>query len=138
MTNPPEWLHQFTDEVAKAISAVDVLAPLGCHVYRAQEHWEVTLFVSATEIMGGSLDGKHRPSRFFLDIQQVMQVFDRLRSVVWQAQGLGQGDDVGPHQSFEGDYCGHPVWLRIPSLAPRQFPAGRVAHVNQQTWEEVW
>jgi hypothetical protein len=138
MANPPEWLHQLADEVSASVCAVDVMSPLGCHIHRAQEHWEVTLFASATEVMGGPLDGKRRPSRFFLDIQGVTQVFDRIRSVVWQAHGLGASDDVGPHLSVEGDYRGHPVWLRIPALAPRQFPVGRIAHVHEATWEEVW
>ncbi len=138
MPNPPEWLHQFADAVAAQLCGVDVLAPIGCHVFRAPEHWEVTLFVSATEVVGGRQDGRQRTSRFFLDVQALSQIFDVVRSVVWQAQGLGAGDDVGPHLAVEGDYCGHPVWLRVPATAPHVFPAGRQAHVHHQTWEEVW
>lgn len=138
MANPPEWLQDLTDRVAEAIEAVDVLAPLGCHYAETSEGWEITLFAASTEIIGGDQDGRRRPSRFFLDLDRVKSVFESVESYMWQAQGLGAMDDVGPHIAILGRYAGHPVWLRIPSVAPRQFPPGRRANVHQQNWEEVW
>lgn len=138
MANPPEWLHQFADEVAAQLRAVDVLAPLGCHIYQGSGASEVTLFVSTTEIVGGPQDGRHKVSRFFVDLLALTQVFDAIRSFAWQAQGLGAQDDIGPHVAIEGDYRGHAVWLRIPAMAPKQFPAGRRAHAHLAQWEEVW
>lgn len=138
MTTPPPWLQSLADQVTLQMKAVEHLAPLGCHVFRSPEQWEVTIFASATEIIGGPKDGRHKPSRFFLDVQGLIALFDRVDCVAWQAQGLGPDDDVGPHLSLEGIYQGEPVWLRIPSLAPRGFPTGRQAYVHQQTWEESW
>jgi len=138
MANPPEWLHQFADEVSAQLIGVEQLAPIGCHIYQGAGPSEVTLFVSSTEVIGGVHDGRLRVSRFFVDLQALTQVFDSIRSFAWQAQGLGSQDDIGPHVAIEGDYRGHPVWLRIPAIAPKPFPAGRHAHAHLAQWEEVW
>lgn len=117
---------------------MEALAPIGCHVHRSPDSWEVTLFVAATEVVGGSRDGKTCPSRFFVDVLGISRLFEKLQSVSWQAQGLGAEDEVGPHVAFEGVVHNESLWLRIPALAPRQFPPGRRAHVHQQLWEEIW
>ncbi len=135
---PPAWLQQFADRVSEQIRAVDVLAPLGCHFFESPDQWEITLFVSATEILGGPQDGRRRVSRFFVDVQGVCNTFDHVESVTWQAQGLGAEDDLGPHLSVEGIFRGQAIWLRIPALTPRAFEPGRVADVHQRTWEEIW
>jgi hypothetical protein len=138
MSNPPAWLQEFADAVAAHLHAVDVLSPLGCHVHQSAELWEVTLFASSTEMIGGSRDGQGRVSRFHVDLLGLTHLFDRIDSYHWQAQGLGAQDEVGPHISIIGRCHGQQVWLRIPSIAPKAFPPGRLAHVHQQTWEEVW
>jgi len=126
------------DEAGAALIAVDVLAPLGCHFCEADGVWEITLFASHTEILGGPNDGGVRPSRFHVDFKALLVLFDEVESAYWQAQGLGADDEVGPHVGIDGIYQGHRVWLRIPSLAPRRFPAGRHALVQPETWEELW
>ena len=99
---------------------------------------QVTLFASATEIIGGPQDGRVRPSRFHLDVKSLFDLFDEIDSAYWQAQGLGGGDELGPHFGIEGRYQGHHVWLRLPALPPKQFPPGRQAQVHERTWEELW
>ncbi len=138
MNEPPDWLQSLADEVANLFHAVDILAPLGCHYCQIDGTWEITLFASRTEIVGGAADGRHRTSRFHMDLKSLMGLFDEVESAYWQAQGLGAEDDLGPHLGVEGMYAGRRVWLRIPSQAPRRFPAGRHAFVHQESWEELW
>ena len=138
MGQSPDWMDEFVNLIAKQIVPVDVMAPLGCHIARNDDCWEITLFASATEVVGGPQDGGPRPSHFFVDLQGFSSIFHSIDSLAWQAQGLGRDDEIGPHVSVEGDFRGHRVWLRIPAYAPRRFPPGRRADVNRQLWEEVW
>jgi hypothetical protein len=138
MTNPPEWLAEFTDRVTALIMAVDVLAPIGCHFCCEAGVWEVTLFAARTEVLGGPRDGQQRSSRFFLDLAGLTRLFDSVTAFHWQAHSLGKSDDLGAHVAIEGDVDGKPVWLRIPSHAPAMFDPGRVALMHDRRWEEAW
>ncbi|HUQ68862.1 MAG TPA: hypothetical protein VM165_05025 [Planctomycetaceae bacterium] len=138
MSNTPDWMRDFADAVASHLQPVDVMSPLGCHLHRSVEAWEVTVFASSTEVVGGSRDGESRASRFHVDVLGVCQLFDELDGLSWQTHRLGQGDDLGPHIAIEGRVQGEPVWLRIPATAPKPFSPGRLAHANTQQWEEVW
>uniref|UniRef100_A0A7C2P1P9 Uncharacterized protein n=1 Tax=Schlesneria paludicola TaxID=360056 RepID=A0A7C2P1P9_9PLAN len=138
MSVPPAWLQDFADAVAGHLHAVDVLSPLGCHFHQSDDLWEITVFASSTELVGGSRDGQGRVSRFQVDLLGLSQLFDDIQDFHWQAQGLGPQDDLGPHVSIVGRCRGQSVWLRVPAMAPKAFPPGRLAHVHQQSWEEVW
>jgi hypothetical protein len=131
-------MRVFADAVAAQLQAVDVLPPLGCHVHRDAEAWELTVFASATEVIGGSRDGEFRMSRFHVDVLGICQLFDEIASITWQTHRLGQRDDLGAHLAIEGQVQGEPVWLRIPAVAPKAFAPGRLAHALTQQWEEVW
>jgi hypothetical protein len=138
MVQPPTWLRSLTDLAGASLQPVDVLAPLGCHYCEVDGVWEITLFASQTEILGGPDDGGLRASRFHVDLSALVALFDEVESAYWQAQGLGADDDLGPHVGVEGVYAGHRVWLRITAIAPRRFPPGRHACVHPESWEELW
>lgn len=138
MSQPPEWMQPLADYVAAQFMAADVLAPIGCHFCEADGLWEITLFSSQTEIVGGSQDGGIRPSRFHLDLKNLVDVFDSVDSMYWQAQGLGYEDQLGPHVGIEGMFEGRRVWLRVLAIPPRQFPPGRQAVVQDRSWRELW
>jgi len=138
MNQPPDWLASLADQVAGTFVAVDVLAPLACHVCQNEGVWELTLFASRTEIVGGAQDGGVRPSRFHINVKDLLALFDDVTSAYWQAQGLGSTDDLGPHFGVEGVYEGHHVWLRLPAIPPKRFPPGRQALIHEGTWDELW
>lgn len=138
MVSPPEWLSQFVDSVAANIHSHDVLSPLGCHFQQVKEIWEVTLFASKTEIVGGSQDGLMCSAGFNVDVSGLVRLFSDVEAVSWQSQSLGRGDDLGAHLSVEGWHEDRQLWLRITSVAPRRFGVGRRAIVNQQQIEELW
>lgn len=138
MSQPPEWIASLADQVSAQIIAVDFLSPVGCHFHQAEDAWEISLFASQTEILGGPQDGSRRPSRFHLDLKPLLEIFESVDAVYWQAHGLGRADELGPHVGVEGRYQGHQVWLRVLAHAPRQFPPGRRSLVHQGLWEELW
>jgi hypothetical protein len=124
--------------IAEILEPVDLLSPIGCHFHREDDIWEVTLFASHTEVVGGERDGARVRSRFCLNLLRVQEVFAQVQSLHWQAHGLGAQDDLGPHVSLEGIYAGQRVWLRILAQPPRSFPSGRRANVYDLAWEDVW
>ena len=138
MAAPPDWLSSFANAVAAHIHSHDVLSPLGCHFQNVDHVWEVTVFASHTEIVGGSQDGRVTQSCFNVDIKKILEQFAYVDVVAWQTQELGSHDELGPHVAVEGIVDDKQVWLRITASAPARFSAGRRALVNQQKLEELW
>jgi len=138
MPSPPEWLQEFCDAVALQMDPVDLLAPVGCHFCRVEGVWEIALFASSTQIVGGKKDGVLRHSPFNVDVRAVMELFSNVRSVCWQALPQASDDELGPHLSIEGSLADHQVSLRILARAPKRFDVGRRAVVYDAAWEETW
>ena len=137
---PPAWLRWLSNDAARGIIADEQHAPIGCHFYQNPENseWEVSVFVSATEVVGGPLDGKHLPLQVQLDIGHVMQLFDEVPRVHWQSDSFAEDDALAQHISFEGTARGHKVWLRILKESPQGTGPGRLLHVQSGEMETLW
>lgn len=139
---PPKWLGELASLATRAFHSQSQLAPVGCHIHRNDEgettQWEVTLFVSSTEVYGGAQDGQCAFSRFMVDLRDLMAAFDVVESCYWQAQTMAEDDQLGPHVGVEGLFQGHSVWLRITAEPPNEFEPGRVfdqfANELQNRW----
>ena len=138
MPTPPAWLKELADGAAACLAPVDLLSPVGCHYAAESEHWEVTLFASTTQIVGGEKDCLARPSRFILDVMGVQRLFDEVLECHWQPHRIGADDDLGPHLSVFGSRGGERIWMRILSRAPERFESGRQARVYELTWADKW
>lgn len=136
--SPPEWLSELADAAALLMMPVDVMAPVGCHFCLAEGTWEISLFVSNTQIVGGKKDGVLRGSRFHVDVQALTGLFTEVHDLSWQAQRLASDDELGPHISLAGTYAGNPISLRILAHPPKRFEPGRRAIVYEHSWEEIW
>ena len=139
---PPGWLSELANLATQAFHSQSSLAPVGCHFHKNDEvspiQWEVTLFVSSTEVFGGAQDGQSSFSRFMVDLKDLMEAFDVVESCYWQAQTMTEDDQLGPHVGVEGLFQGHSVWLRITAQPPSEFEPGRVfdhaANELQNRW----
>lgn len=138
MISPPNWLSQFANDVTRSFHPYDHLPPIGCHFHQSKKVWEVTLFASRTEIVGGSEDGRTTQARFNVDIKVVLGLFSRVDRISWQTQSFDQYDELGSHLSIEGLHADQQIWLRIPATAPARFDTGRLAIVSRREFEEVW
>lgn len=138
MVVPPEWMTRFVNAVTECIYPHDVLSPLGCHYQQSNGVWEITLFASKTEIVGGPQDGLSYNSGFNIEVLALGKIFSQVETVSWQSQKLGPTDELGAHLSIEGIYDFKQVWLRITSNAPDRFEIGRRALINQEKIEELW
>ncbi|WP_166830256.1 hypothetical protein [Thalassoroseus pseudoceratinae] len=138
MANPPKWLSELADAVAGEILPIDILAPVGCHYWTNGALWEVTLFVSKTEMQGGPSDGQLSWSRFTFDILSLHSLFDSISSLHWQALPFDEDDDFGAHLLCEGICAGHSVSLRVLSRPPEQFGVGRSVDSYGQKFNDEW
>lgn len=138
--SPPVWMTTLLNQITGQLYATDVLAPLGCHYYHnlALDEWEVTLFSSMTEILGGELDGQFSASRFHLDILGLQRVFSRVDSLHWQTHSLGEEDQLGPHVAIQGEFQGYTVWLRILAFPPEEIEHGRLLNVYEMKLHDLW
>ncbi|MEQ9408818.1 MAG: hypothetical protein RIK87_13870 [Fuerstiella sp.] len=137
---PPAWLRWLSNDAARGILADELHAPIGCHFFQdpESEEWEVTIFVSFTEIVGGPLDGRNMPVPVQLDIGHVMNLFDQTPSVYWQSDPVAEDDELGQHISIEGVARGHRVWLRILKEPPQGTGPGRLLHTQSGEMETLW
>lgn len=139
---PPGWLGEFANLAIRAFHSQNQLAPVGCHFHLndADEapEWEVTLFVSSTEIYGGAQDGQLAFSRFMIDMKELMSAFHSVESCYWQAQTMTDDDQLGPHIGVEGRFRDQLIWLRITAQPPSVFEPGQVfdqiANDQQNRW----
>ncbi len=138
MSQPPPWIQELTEDVTAGMHAFDVLSPIGCHYHQTERFWEVTIFASRTEIVGGPKDGTQTSSKFSLDLQGVSRLLDDVTEMHWQALPLDGDDDLGPHISLVGRRAGNEVWLRILAEAPPRFEPGRIIWAYDGTSEEAW
>ena len=140
MPTRPDWLERLANEVIRQIHAVDVLAPIGCHSFHNQEddQWEVTVFASSTEIIGGRLDGKITSSKFALDVRGLYELFTDVTCIEWQSHQLGPEDELGAHILIEGTFEGFSICLRVLAQAPERFQVGRYVYTEESRLENVW
>jgi hypothetical protein len=126
--------------VVRGIVDRSVTAPVGCHYFHDEERdvWEVTLFISRTEILGGPGDGRVVLAGLQIDIAVVTAAFDSPPAVYWQAERVHDDDELGSHLSFEGMARRHSVWLRILQQAPEWTAAGRVLNAGSGDFEDRW
>ncbi|MBL8816832.1 MAG: hypothetical protein JNL58_12430 [Planctomyces sp.] len=137
---PPSWLRWFINDASRGFVDHESLAPIGCHFYfdDALDVWEVSLFVSNTELVGGPADGRRIPTGTQVDINLVKAAFDSEPTSYWQAEAIAEDDDLGNHLSFEGIARGHQVWLRILAKPPVWAGPGRVMHTTHGVIEDLW
>ena len=140
MPSPPSWLSDMANHLASLMHDVDVLSPIGCHYFHNhhKDEWEVTVFASSTEVVGGEWDGYHTPSKFCFDILRAFEIFDEIKVVAWQALPVSYEDELGPHISIEGLVEGHKVWVRILSESPESIEPGRRIQAYKSDLEEIW
>lgn len=139
-SNPPAWLRWFVNDAIRGVMHRSDSAPIGCHFYFDSENtvWEVTLFVSRSEVLGGAWDGEPVPTGLEVDILKVSAAFDRQPAVFWQAERVLAEDELGSHLSFEGISRGNQVWLRVLQTPPSWAGVGRLLHASTGEFENLW
>lgn len=124
------WLDELVEEVAGCMEAD---SPMGSLRYRSGEEdglWQIDLYPTPVELIGGAVDGEVVAPGFSLDIEQLRGLFDRIDAVTWQSLGFPAGE--GPHVSVEGVYQGHEVFIQVLAYAPEDEEPGMKLDTTQR------
>jgi len=117
-------MEPLIDIVANCMEPHNELGPLAYRWLNEDDHWQIWVYPTAAEIVGGAADGAVVFPGFTLDVQELSTAFEELEDVHWQAHPFGPHDQEGEHLSFEGVYDGHDVWLLVLSQAPGEEEPG--------------
>jgi len=137
---PPAWLRWLGNDAAKVLSGGrQQTAPVGCHFFHdvPEDTWEVTLFVMATEVVGGPADGSQMASRFEMDVNALVSLFDSTPQLRWQSDSFADDDQLGCHLSLEGLARGRDVWMRVLQAPPPEFAPGRLYFAADGRFENI-
>lgn len=113
---PVVWLHDLVDAVAGCMTADSPMGPLGYRWSEEEAFWEVDIYPTPVELVGGAVDGEIVAPDFSLDLEELRNLFDHVDSLQWQALGLCYPE--GSHVSIEGTYHGHDVFVQLLAYAP--------------------
>jgi hypothetical protein len=138
MPTPPKWILNLANSVTACLEPLEPMPPLGCHYHLCETGWEVSIFPSLTEIVGGPQDGRHVAPCFQVDILAVAQLFKQIDGVTWQSKSVDEGDQLGCHIAINGNFDGEAVSVRILNSAPACFDPGRKAFVHDGRLIETW
>jgi hypothetical protein len=124
MAEAPQWLAPLVDAVGTCMEAHCACGPLAFRWRSEDDFWEVKVYCTPGEAVGGAEDGAVLVPGFSLDLMELMAVFEELTDARWRAHSLGPHDQEGPHISVEGVYQGHHVYLQVLAEAPEDEEPG--------------
>ncbi len=124
MPQAPAWMKSLADVVSGCMEVHTVMGPLGFRWGEEDQFWEVIVYPTPIELIGGAADGEFVSPGFSLNLQELWPSFDEVTDVNWCAYDFGPHDPDGPHISIEGVYQGHHVFLRVLSEAPNDEEPG--------------
>lgn len=83
----------------------NVIGPLGYRYGDDHGMWNVFIYPTPVELVGGVNDGTIALPGFNLDLQELMSAFDQVIDLSWCSQSYGPFDLDAPHISIEGVYA---------------------------------
>jgi hypothetical protein len=92
------------------------MGPLGLRYREEEGFWEVWIYPTPVELVGGRHDGEVVVPGFSLDLEQLHECFESVVAFHWNALGLNYSE--GPHVAIEGIFQGCEVYLQVLAYAP--------------------
>jgi len=117
-----DWLDGLLEAVVNCVEADSPMGPFGLRYSQEDDFWEVSIYPTAVELMGGAHDGEIVAPGFSLDLEGLRALFDTVVACSWNALGLNYPE--GPHLSIEGVYQGHEIWLQVLAQSPEDEEPG--------------
>jgi hypothetical protein len=123
-----EWLVNLQDAVAACVEAESPMGPLGLSYGEEDGFWEIAIYPTPVELVGGADDGAVVTPGFSLDLEQLRSAFDSIAAIGWNALGLNYSE--GPHVYVEGVYEGRDIFLQVLAYAPEDEDPGLKLNVS--------
>jgi hypothetical protein len=124
MAEAPDWLASLVDTVANYMEPHAASGPLAFRWGEEEGFWEMIVYCTPGELVGGAEDGEIIVPGFTLDVRELMSAFEKLRDVRWYSHLLGPQDKVGRHIVLDGVYQGHEVYSQVLAEAPDDAEPG--------------
>ena len=115
--------------VVESLEPESPMGPLGLRYHEDAGFWEVDVYPTPVEMVGGADDGAIVSTNFSLDLERLRSCFERIDDAGWNAFGWPSGD--GPFVWIEGLFRGHDVWLRVMAEAPEDEEPGAKLRVTR-------
>jgi hypothetical protein len=81
----PAWVVEFVEQAAALFEPFSGVARPGFECCRAEDRWEIALFLGKTEVVGGPNDGHLSPVNFMFDVAALSRLFARVDALRWNA-----------------------------------------------------
>jgi hypothetical protein len=140
---PPPWLPEFVDLVAELFEPFLDVGRVGYECSPNTERWDISMFLGATEAVGGKIDGEIRAIAFQFDLLRLANLFEMIEAFRWNAFPNGNVDEEQETRSGErsfitvtGRHREYPIRLRIFCTPPADVAPG-LRHFSDGSWEAV-
>lgn len=137
MPESPDWLESLVEKVADCMEGH---GPAGSVQYRcwteAEEDealWEILVYPTPIELVGGAVDGTVVSPGFTLDLHALSALFEGVVAFMWEAEAFEPDDAEAPNVSIEGTYQGHSVLLRLLTEAPEDEEPGLELEIESKS-----
>jgi hypothetical protein len=116
------WVDGFVEAVAACMTSDSPMGPLGYRYGEEEGFWEIDVYATPVELVGGAVDGEVVAPGFTLDVEELRPAFDEIKALMWHS--LGFPHDEGPRLVVEGVYQGREVFLQVLAYAPEDEEPG--------------
>ncbi len=118
----PAWLDDLLGVVARCIEPDSPMGPLGLRFREEDDFWEIRIYTTPVELVGGAQDGAVVLPGFTLDLLELQAAFEEVVDCVWDALGLNCPE--GPYVAIEGTFQGHELYLQVLARPPEDEEPG--------------
>ena len=122
----PEWLTALIEELAEFFEPLTDVARVGFDCRMEDGKWAVRMYLGRTEIVGGSQDGHAKPISFELNLQEVVNRFERIDEFTWSVfpEDSEHAEEPRAYATIGGIAKGNPVRFYFFSVAPHEAGPG--------------
>jgi hypothetical protein len=125
-----DWLGEFVETVAGQITADGPMGPLKIESYEEDGFWEVVIYPTPVELIGGAQDGEVVIPGFSLDLEGLRVGFESVTAMGWHSLGLPPYE--GPYAFIEGVFAGRMVYLQVLAYPPEDEQPGMKLEVKRR------
>ena len=130
----PEWLNTLIEDVAHRFEPLTGAARVGFECRLEEDAWVVRMYLGATEIVGGPMDGRLEPVNFEVNLQDLMSRFEKVDEFFWSVFPE-QAEDIDEGQAYVtvgGQVDGNAVRFHLFAVAPTDVGPGMRLYPNGQ------
>lgn len=125
-----DWLDELHDAVSACVEADSPMGPMGLRYREEDGLWDVWIYPTPVELVGGADDGEVVVPGFALDLDGLRAAFESVAAFGWNALGLIHPE--GPHVYVEGVFEGREVYLQVLAYAPEGEKPGLKLDATRQ------